>query len=70
MFGSFAPGGTPGLHSDVDLLVANLDGMAILRATTALSKLTGRDVDLVPVERARPEVVDAARRTGTVLHGS
>lgn len=70
VFGSFAPGGTPGLHSDVDLLVANLDGMAILRATTALSKLTGRDVDLVPVERARPEVVDAARRTGTVLHGS
>ena len=69
VFGSFATGGHPGEHSDIDLLVTNLDGRAILRATTAVTKLTGRAVDIVPAERARTEVVLAARLTGNVLHG-
>ena len=70
VFGSFAPGGNPGAHSDLDILVANLDGMAVLRAMGAVSRLTGRDVDLVAAERGRPEVVAAARNTGLVLHVS
>jgi predicted nucleotidyltransferase len=67
IFGSFAPGGHPGLHSDVDLLVSGLEEMAILRATAVLDRLFCRNVDLVSTERARPEVVQAARATGRRL---
>lgn len=70
VFGSFAPGGSPGAHSDVDLLVTGVGAMDLLRATGALERLLGRRVDLVPAERARAGVVEAARRDGRRLDGA
>ena len=70
VFGSFGPAGCPGMHSDVDFLVTNVDAVSALRATAVLSRLLGRDVDIICSERCRPEVWVIARQTGRILYGA
>lgn len=69
VFGSFGPSGRPRAHSDVDLLVTGIGEIDFLRATARLMALLQRPVDLVPAERAHPEVVAETSRTGRSLLG-
>jgi predicted nucleotidyltransferase len=56
--------------SDLDLLVAGLPPARLIEATVALQRVVDHiDVDLVPVELARPEVAARAMREGVVLYG-
>jgi predicted nucleotidyltransferase len=68
LFGSVARD-QAGLDSDVDLLVTGLPAERLFEATARVSRLLGADVDLVPAETVRPDVLTRAREEGRVLHG-
>lgn len=69
LFGSFARAeASPG--SDVDLLVSGIPTERIIQATVAAERIVGdANVDLVPVESARPAVRERADSEGVVLYG-
>lgn len=70
VFGSLARGDA-GPGSDVDLLVEGLDADRFWDACVWIDRrLHPIRVDLVPVERARPEILARALAEGKVLHGA
>lgn len=68
VFGSLARD-EAGLESDVDLLVEGLPPERLFEASAALSRDLDSEVDLVPAEAARPEVLRRALEEGQLLHG-
>ena len=69
LFGSFARGDAT-LQSDVDLLVEGIDPSRLMEASAAADRILAQTrVDLVPIERARPEVRSRAEVEGHLLHG-
>ena len=69
LIGSVA--GTRRFHerSDIDLCVRGLDSHRYLQALSEAAEIAGRDVDLILLEEATPELVRRAQREGILLHG-
>lgn len=55
--------------SDIDLCVRGLDSRRYLQALSEAAEIAGRDVDLILLEEAPPELVHRAKREGVLLHG-
>lgn len=71
MFGSLVEGG---FHerSDIDLAVEGLPGgAALFRAAVELDEIASPfEVDLVPLEEARPDIRARVLERGELLHGT
>ena len=69
LIGSVA--GTRRFHerSDIDLCVRGLDSRRYLQALSEAADIAGRDVDLILLEEAPPELFLRAKREGVLLHG-
>ena len=70
LIGSVA--GTGRFHegSDIDLCVSGLDSRRYLQALSEAAEVAGRDVDLILLEEAPPELVHRrTKREGVLLHG-
>ena len=63
--------GTGRFHerSDIDLCVRGLDSHRYLQALSETAQIAGRDVDLILLEEAPPELVGRTQREGVLLHG-
>jgi predicted nucleotidyltransferase len=69
LFGSLAEGWFR-RDSDIDLAVEGIEGMRIYRAAAELDDIAlPIRVDLVPLENARPELINRIESAGQVLHG-
>jgi predicted nucleotidyltransferase len=69
LFGSLARG-TAGPTSDVDLLVDGLPLERLIEAAARADRLLAEaNADLVPADRARPEVLTRALAEGILLYG-
>ena len=66
LFGSIARG-LAGSYSDIDLAVEGLPPEQTFRAMARAADVAGRNVDLVPLEDARPEVLAIIEREGEVI---
>ena len=65
LFGSITPG-TARADSDIDLALMGLP-RANASAMARAAEVAARDVDLVPLEDARPEVIAMIEREGEVI---
>ena len=68
-FGSVAGSGRFHEGSDIDLCVRGLDSHRYLQALSEAAEIAGRDVDLILLEEALPELVRRTKREGVLLHG-
>lgn len=69
LIGSVAGTGRFHERSDIDLCVSGLDSRCYLQALSEAAEVAGRDVDLILLEEAPPELVHRAKREGVLLHG-
>jgi predicted nucleotidyltransferase len=68
LFGSLTRGDARP-DSDIDLAVEGLPPERTFRALARAAEVAGRQVDLVPIESARPEVLAIIEREGEVILG-
>lgn len=54
--------------SDIDLAVVGLKADRYMRALSEIADLAGREVDLVPLEDATPEMRDHVMKEGVILY--
>ena len=69
LIGSVAGTGRFHERSDIALCVAGLDSHRYLQALSATAETAGRDVDLILLEEAPPELVRRTKGEGVLLHG-
>ena len=69
LIGSVAGAGRFHERSDIDLGVRGLDSHRYLQALSEAAEIAGRDVDLILLDEAPPELVRRTKREGVLLHG-
>ena len=69
LIGSVAGAGRFHERSDIDLGVRGLDSHRYLQALSEAAEIAGRDVDLILLEEAPPELVRRTIGEGVLLHG-
>lgn len=69
LIGSVAGTGRFHEKSDIDLCVRGLDSHRYLQALSEAAEIAGRDIDLILLEEAPPELVRRTKREGVLLHG-
>ena len=69
LIGSVSGAGRFHERSDIDLCVRGLDSHRYLQALSEVAEIAERDVDLILIEEAPPELVRRAQREGVLLHG-
>jgi len=69
LIGSLARGEGFHLGSDIDLAVAGLAPERYLPALVEIRELAGREVDLITLEEAAPDMVAHVSAEGILLHG-
>lgn len=68
LIGSLLPDGLFHSRSDIDLVVEGLPPERYVRALADISSLSDRDIDLIPMEDASPEMLAHVRTCGRVLY--
>ena len=69
LIGSVAGAGRFHERSDIDLCARGLDSRRYFQALSEAAEIAGRDVDLILLEEAPPELALRTEREGVLLHG-